>query len=55
MSPIKIWWVKEIATYGQYGVDLFFVLSGWLIGGLYWRERRAFLFQSFFKQFFATG
>lgn len=24
---------------GVYGVDLFFVLSGWLIGGLYWREK----------------
>lgn len=27
---------------GSYGVDLFFVLSGWLIGGLYWRERKEF-------------
>jgi peptidoglycan/LPS O-acetylase OafA/YrhL len=34
--------VLAITSYGQYGVDLFFVLSGWLIGGLYWRERRAF-------------
>ncbi len=26
------------AEYGKYGVDLFFALSGWLVGGLLWRE-----------------
>jgi peptidoglycan/LPS O-acetylase OafA/YrhL len=41
LSPAAFW-IGSIAAYGQYGVDLFFVLSGWLIGGLYWRERKTF-------------
>ena len=42
MSPIDSALVRAIANLGQYGVDLFFVLSGWLIGGLYWREKFEF-------------
>lgn len=42
MSPIASEWLRRAVNYGQYGVDLFFVLSGWLIGGLYWRERARF-------------
>src|SRR5262249_23083778 len=42
MSPIQSPWIRQMTNYGQYGVDLFFVLSGWLIGGLYWRERKEF-------------
>ena len=42
MSPTPMPWLTPITSYGQYGVDLFFVLSGWLIGGLYWRERSLF-------------
>ena len=34
--------LRPVTNYGEYGVDLFFVLSGWLVGGLYWRERFSF-------------
>ncbi|MEM7358991.1 MAG: acyltransferase [Pseudomonadota bacterium] len=32
-------WLHAYFNLGFHGVTLFFVLSGWLIGGLYWRER----------------
>jgi peptidoglycan/LPS O-acetylase OafA/YrhL len=38
MSPEPFPGVMRFARYGQFGVDLFFVLSGWLIGTLYWNE-----------------
>ena len=38
MSPIHLPEIATVTRYGEYGVDLFFVLSGWLVGGLYWRE-----------------
>ena len=42
MGPIQLPFVRQITDQGQYGVDLFFILSGWLIGGLYWREHAKF-------------
>lgn len=38
MWPIKYEWLTPFLPLGKYGVTLFFVLSGWLIGGIYWRE-----------------
>lgn len=35
-------WVWDIGETGSLGVDLFFVLSGFLVGGLYFKERREF-------------
>jgi peptidoglycan/LPS O-acetylase OafA/YrhL len=32
--------LARLTVMGAYGVDLFFVLSGWLIGGLFWQEAR---------------
>ncbi len=41
MAPERQAAVLRITSVGQFGVELFFVLSGWLIGGLYWREQTA--------------
>ena len=38
MWPASLQVLRQYTALGAYGVDLFFVLSGWLIGGLYWRE-----------------
>jgi peptidoglycan/LPS O-acetylase OafA/YrhL len=37
MLPVPQYWLMAYTHYGAFGVDLFFVLSGWLIGGLFWR------------------
>ncbi|HND62619.1 MAG TPA: acyltransferase [Opitutaceae bacterium] len=41
MSPVRRPTALTLSWIGQFGVDLFFVLSGWLIGGLFWREHAA--------------
>jgi peptidoglycan/LPS O-acetylase OafA/YrhL len=41
MWPTPLPGVTRFTALGAYGVDLFFALSGWLIGGLFWREMSA--------------
>ena len=40
IHPSGIDLVDRACRLGEFGVDVFFLLSGWLIGGLYWRELR---------------
>ncbi|MCX6945234.1 MAG: acyltransferase [Opitutales bacterium] len=40
LSPVRRPLALTLSWIGQFGVDLFFVLSGWLIGGLFWKEWR---------------
>jgi peptidoglycan/LPS O-acetylase OafA/YrhL len=42
--PIKPKWLIYLANPGQYGVNLFFALSGFLVGSLYFRERHGHRF-----------
>ena len=40
MWPVENSLIRKISSFGRHGVDLFFVLSGFLVGGLYFRELR---------------
>ena len=41
MWPVRRDFVSRWGSLGEHGVTLFFVLSGWLIGNIYWKELKA--------------
>ena len=41
MWPVRRDFVSRWGGLGAHGVTLFFVLSGWLIGNIYWKELTA--------------
>jgi len=41
MLPVAPQVVRNFGRFGQYGIDVFFVLSGFLVGRLFWQESKA--------------